>query len=510
MPTDSARPRLAASRRLLPYVLAAAALGAVGFGASHLRRGSADAPSPAVTAPTVAVLPLANLSAEAGDAALADGMTEELIAILSRGGRLRVVASTSVRALQERQLEVRQIAESLRVSHVLEGALQKVGPKLRMQVRLVDAQDGSTRWSATYDREIGDIFAVQDDIAHAVAGELDVRLAAGREAGSARRRYTPSIAAYEWYLRGKQTSLLRSAAGRRQAMEYFTRAIAGDSSFAAAYAGLTWIYINEAGSSPGDHREWLGRANAMALKAIALDTTLAEAHSALGWAHMVLRDWVPSETTLARAIALDPAVYRGYEGLARVYMFTRRPAEQLTAARRGLEIDPFSVQATREMALALSMNGRCDEALELLRPLKELTPPAGVAGVIRGQCYARKGMWPEAIAELRWAMQTNGARSALALLGYALARGGRRDEALEILGDLLVGRRHSHGAFGIAVVYTGLRDYDQAFAWLQKAVEESSVRVYIMDPLFEDLHRDPRFDRIFDFASPTAAGGQKR
>jgi serine/threonine-protein kinase len=495
--TDSATRMRAPLRRLLPFAAAVAALGVVGFGVSHLGRGSAAAPPPGVATASVAVLPLANLSAGEADAALADGMTEELIGILSREGRLRIVASTSVRALQERRLEVRQIAESLRVSHVLEGALQKAGSKLRMQVRLVDARDGSTRWSATYDREIGDIFAVQDEIARAVAGELDVQLAAGGVAASQRRRHTLSITAYEWYLRGKQTSLLRTSGGRRQGIEYLRRALAADSNFAAAYAGLTWLYLNEAGSSPGDYRRWEDRARAVARKAVALDSSLAEAHSALGWAEMAPSDWSPSETALARAVALDPAVYRGYEGLARVYMHTRRPAEQIAAARRGLEVDPFSVQATREMALALSMNGRCDEALELLRPLKALTPPAGVAGVIRGQCYARKQMWPEAIAELRWAMETTDARVALALLGYALARGGRSDEARQILGDLLAGRKRSHGAFGIAVVHTGLRDYDQAFAWLEKSVEEGSLRVYIMDPLFDDLHRDPRFDRLF-------------
>jgi predicted Zn-dependent protease len=142
------------------------------------------------------------------------------------------------------------------------------------------------------------------------------------------------------------------------------------------------------------------------------------------------------------------------------------------------------------------MNRRCDEALELLRPLKDLTPPASVAGVVRGQCYVQKQMWPEAIAELRWAMETSEARSALAFLGYALARGGRRAEAQGILADLLAGRKHSHGAFGIAVVYAGLRDHDRAFAWLGRAMEEGSVRQWIMDPLFHDLHRDPRFDRI--------------
>jgi tetratricopeptide (TPR) repeat protein len=180
-------------------------------------------------------------------------------------------------------------------------------------------------------------------------------------------------------------------------------------------------------------------------------------------------------------------------------METGRPAEQLAAARRGMEIDPFSTQANREMALALNMNGRCDETLDLLLPLKGLSPPAGVAGVIRGLCYARKQMWPEAIAELHWTVETTDARAALAFLGYALAQGGRSDEATAILADLMAGRRYSHGAFGIAVVYAGLRDYDQAFAWLEKAKQEGSVRVYILDPLFEDLHRDPRFARLQAF-----------
>ena len=232
-----------------------------------------------------------------------------------------------------------------------------------------------------------------------------------------------------------------------------------------------------------------------ARKAVALDENLAEAHSALGWVYSG-RDVVAAEREFKRAIAIDSTVYRGYEGLARTYMHMRRPAEQMVAARLGLALDHFSVQAIREMALALSTNGRCDEALELLRPLKALSPPAGVAGVIRGQCYARKQMWPEAIAELRWTMETGDARMALGLLGFALARGGHEAEARDILTDLLAGRRRSHGAFGVAVVYAGLRNYDQAFAWLAKAKDEGSVRVYIMDPLFADLHQDPRFDRL--------------
>ena len=492
--SPAAAPARAPRRRLAVVGLGAVLIAGGILGARYLGRARGGAPAATAT-PSLAVLPLSNLSPDAGDAALADGMTEELIAVLSQGRALCVVASTSVRALRSRQLDVRQIADSLQVSHVLEGGLQKVGSRLRMQVRLVDARDGSTRWSETYDREMGDIFAIEDDIARAVAGELDLQLGGRGVARSPRPPSTSSVAAYEWYLRARQNALLRSAEGVGQGIDYLQRAIAIDSGFAAAHAALVWLYLNRAGDAPGDHRAWFSRAEAEALKAISLNDSLADGYSALGWARLALG--LPSaEAALQRAVRIDPAVYRGYEGLARFYMIARRPAEQLAAAQRGLAVDPFSVGALREMALALSANHRCDEALTLLRPLKDLHPPAAVAGVIRGQCYAMKQMWPEAIAELRWAMNTGEARTAPGLLGFALARSGRTAEAREMLSDLLAGRRQSHGAFGVALVYAGFRNYDSAFAWLEKASRDRSIRDYIAEPLFEDLQRDPRFDGL--------------
>ncbi len=486
LPGTGARPR----RRMAGVVLATGLVALLGFGTvlatRYLRSGPVGPSAATVPAPTptLAVFPLTNLGSDA-DAALADGMTEELVSGLGGVGHLRVIASTSVLVLKNRQLDVRQIADSLRLTHFLEGAVQRVGSRLRVRVRLVDARDGSTRWSETYDRELGDIFAVQDDISRAVAGELDVRLAGGESPAPLRRPHTPGIVAYHWYLRGKNSG----------AVEDFQKAIAADSNFAPAYARMAWACLYRAGTVPGDHAVWHARAEQAALRAVALDDALAEAHSALGWVRYAKDgEWGAAEAELKRAVAIDPAVHRGYEGLAKLYLLTGRPAEQLAAARRGLDVDPYSVQAIREMALALNVNDRCDETLELLRPLKGLSPPPSVAGVIMGLCYARKQRWPDAIAEFRWAMD-NGGRMGLGLLGYALARGGRPEEARSILADLLAGRKHSHGAFGIALVYTGLRDYDQAFVSLYHAAEESSTRPYIMDPVFEDLHRDPRWDR---------------
>ncbi|MGH7572458.1 MAG: tetratricopeptide repeat protein [Gemmatimonadota bacterium] len=463
------------------------------FAATQLRDAPAGDPIAAPSAPSIAVLPLVNLSSNSADAALADGMTEELIAVLGRTGDLRVIASTSVFALRDRRLDVRQIADSLRVSHVVEGGLQKIGSRLRMQVRLVDARDGTTRWSETYDREFEDVFAVQEEIARAVARELDMRLAEGGGAPPSLARHHPrSIVAYERYLRGIDVGFRQHR--HQRGAEYFQHAIAADSTYGAAYAALARMYVLMGAGSRDRRRDLYADAEQAARRALALDDSLAEAHEALGWAHLAQKDITSAETEFKRAIALDPRSH-AHEGLALLYLWAGRPAEQLAEARLALENDPFSHTAIREMARALLVNGRCDEALDQLRPLKELSPPVGYAGLIGGQCYAMQRMWPEAIAEFRWA-EENSAGSAPAFLGYALARAGQREEANAVLTNLLTGRKYSHGAFGIAIVYAGLGDYDQAFGWLDKAVDENSIHRDLMLPVFDALHQDPRFGRL--------------
>jgi TolB-like protein/tetratricopeptide (TPR) repeat protein len=483
------------------YGLAVLAVAAVLITAAMWRRTSAENRTAAVAEPaSIAVLPLANLSTDPGDAALADGMTEQLTATLGKTGNLRVIASTSVFAFERRQLSVGQIADSLGATHLLEGSFQRVGASVRMRLRLIVASDGSIPWSETYNRQMGDILAMQDDIAGAVAREVGVHLASSRRTGAASRRHAPNIVAYEWYLRGMDVALLRSDSGRRRGLEYFNRAIAIDSNFAAAYAGLVHMYLMPVGDRP----ERVALAEQAALKAVALDSSLAEARAGLGWAHLGRHRYAAAVMEFQRAIALDRNVPRGHEGLARAYMILGLPAEQLAAARIGLDNDPFSHSAIREYALALSVNGRCEEAIGRLRPLKELSPPSNVAGVLLGMCHSARNELPEAIRESRWA-GARGSTAAPALLAHALVRSGDRDEAEAILSDLLAGRKSSNGAYGIGVVYAGLRNYDQAFVWLNKSVAEGSIRPYIMHPMFADLHRDARFALLLQ-----RMGAQKR
>jgi serine/threonine protein kinase/Flp pilus assembly protein TadD len=326
----------------------------------------------------------------------------------------------------------------------------------------------------------------------------------GKRKATTPERYTPNIGAYEWYLRGVDVSLMRTKEGRAQALEYFNKAIALDPKFAAAYAGLASVYL-QIGNGDANRRELFARSESLAVKAVALDDSLAEPHVALGWVLLATGKMERAEAELKAAVALNPDAPRVHEGLARLYMETGRTSEQLAEARAGLAGDPLSYSAIREMALALNMNKRCDESLKILAPLKALTPPAVVAGVIAGQCYAYKKMWPQAISEFQWARDHGTSSVAPAFLAYALARAGREVEARKMLSDMLANRTYSRGAFGIGIVYAGLRDYDRAFEWLEKGIGEAQSTQYIFDPMFEDLHHDPRFARLNMYA-----GFQKR
>lgn len=485
-------------RRRLAYGAAAAALLAGFFVATRLGN---EPPPPTATAfdASIVVLPLTNLSPDPDDAMLADGMTEELIGMLARTGDLRVIASTSAFAFRDRPADVRGIADSLRVTHVLEGGVRKAGSRLRVQVRLVDARDGATRWSETYDREVDDLFAVQEEIAGAVARELGAMLG-GRGAPRVASHRPRSVAAYELYLRGNDPAHLRSDEGPHQGLEFFSQAIAIDSTYAAAWAGLARMYGRVASTAnPGRPEEELfALSKEAALRAIALDDSLAEAHASLGIIQMhVDWDYVAAEAELKRAIELDPSSARAREWLVLLYVRTDRPAEALAEARRALELDPLSPSAHAEVAHALVANGRYDEALDRLERIAEVRPPLLRARAIAVQALAMKGAWSEALSLLRLAAEAGDAQS-LALSVYGLARSGRRDEARRIRAELR--DRWEQGAadsFHLLIADAGLRDLDEAFEWLDRAIHDRTLlntHMNIMSPLFAELRADPRFD----------------
>jgi len=304
------------------------------------------------------------------------------------------------------------------------------------------------------------------------------------------------IAAEDLTTQGKRDVLFRSESGRRQSLAFFRQAIAVDSTYGPAYAGLAHMLVMTGEDSGGSRHAQLAQAEKVAQTAIRLDSLLADSHAALG--HVLLFDYqlARAEEEFKRALDINPTEPYVREFLVWLYIFMERPYDALEQAERAAKDNPNSPTAIAEVARALLVNGRCDEALALLGRLTYLQPPPARAASIAAQCHARQQLWQKAIDELRSAAERNPMQQD-PWLGFMLARAGRAEEARHIRDNLLVPvRRGEGGAYGIVVIDAGLREFDSAFEWLDKAIDDRSLRYNIMEPAFEELRRDPRFGRV--------------
>jgi TolB-like protein/DNA-binding SARP family transcriptional activator len=503
--SGSPTPRAAVRRSgMLRYAIggvAVAALAVVGWRVRARITGSA----PTVrlqsrAAPSIAVLPLVNHSDDPRDATLADQMTEDLIATLAKVSGLRVIASSSVFVLP-RGMDVRRIADTLGVAYVIEGGLQKTGSQLRVQIRLRNARD-STLWSDTYDRELRDVFAVEDDIAGSVVRELNVRIGSAAVVPR-RRRPTQNVAAAEVYRHASDKVLIRSDSGVRIAIKLYQQAIALDSTYAAAWAGLGSVYGLTATPLAADRERYHALAEAALQKAISLDDSLPGAHVTLGHFRMGAGDLQSAEQEFARAVAIDPGFAGAHEAYVPLFLWMGRPADALAHGQRAVELDPLTAESHAELARALMGNDRCDEALAELGKLRDMKQPPLRVAPMAAECYAREGRWSEAIAVLRPRAE-RGDTPLLALLGFMLGRSGQREQAQDVRATLLKGwQSGTVGAFWIAVVSAGLGDREQACEWFERSIADHSFRTNVGDahqiiigPLFADVRRQPCFDKI--------------
>ena len=324
-------------------------------------------------------------------------------------------------------------------------------------------------------------------------------MAALAAAWPATRRPAPSerrIAAQDLYQQGHRDVLFRTEAGRLEALRFFRQAIAVDSTYATAHAGLAHLIVMISDNAGGSRREQLLDAEAEARTAIRLDDRLAEAHASLGDVLLFDYRFAEAEAEFNRAVELDPTTPYVREFLVWLYVFMDRPSDALEQAERNVKENPTSPTAITEQARGLLVNGRCNDAMPLLKRLMLLQPPPARAGVIAAQCYAQEKQWQNAIDAVRPVAENTPLQGA-PWLGFMFARSGDVDRGREIRDTLLVRwRRGEVGAYGVAVAYAGLRDLDEAFAWLDKSIDDRSLRYNIMEPAFTDLRRDPRFDRI--------------
>jgi TolB-like protein/Tfp pilus assembly protein PilF len=452
---------------------------------------------PTARAPAIAVLPFANLSAEKEDEYFSDGLSEEIINALTKVPGLRVIARTSAFRFRGEQ-DRRKIGEGLQVGTVLEGSVRKAGNRLRITVQLIDLGDDSYLWSERYDREMTDVFAIQDEISAAIVDQLKVSLGSHPAA----RRPAPILAAYEAVLEGRHYWYRFAPADLAKALECFERAVSIDPGYAEAHVGMAHSYVLLAGLSLAEPTKVLPKAKAAAERAIEMDPTLAQAHSAMAQAVIWSEHaWPEAGQHFRRAVALAPG--RALVHIAYGALYLRplgRLQEALSEIDRALEQDPLSPLFRTERGVTLLYGKRYEEAAESFRRALDIDSNFLLAleGLALVRAYQQRPQEALALANQEAKLIGRRPRS-LTALGMVQALAGHTGEAHCVLDELLeLGGREYVPAGRVVGIYAALGEKDAAFEWAAKAVEQRDPTILWVraSPVFDPLRSDPRFTAL--------------
>jgi serine/threonine-protein kinase len=446
---------------------------------------------------SIAVMPFVSESGSTEVEYLTDGMTETLIGSLSQLPNLNVKSRSSVFRYKGKETNPETIGKELNVHAILNGRIIQRGDRITLSLELIDAQTENVIWSEQYSRKQADLVALQSDIARDVSSKLRIRLS-GTDEQRLAKNYTTNPEAYQLYLKGRFYWNKRTVDGLKQAVVYYNQAIEKDPAFALAYSGLAETYVLFAVYSVASPRESMPQARASALKALEIDDSLAEAHAALGL-YLSNYAWnqTASEKELRRAIELKPNYATAHHWYGNGPLLTsQRFEEAITEGRRAEELDPLSVIISADTAYNLLFARRYDEAIAQCQRTLTLDPNFYYTHYLLGWAYFGKGMYQEAIVEYRKSLELNPDPYAKALLALALAKSGRRSEAIKLRDELISEstRRYLPG-YHIAIANMALGHRDEALAILEKDLTErgpqcSSLVVY---PILYDLRNDLLF-----------------
>jgi TolB-like protein/lipoprotein NlpI len=452
---------------------------------------------------TVAVLPFANLSADRENEYFSDGITEELITTLGQVPGLRVASRTSAFAFKNKHVDVREVGRQLGVVAIVEGSVRRSGRTLRISAQLVNAASGYDLWSATYDREVDDVLAIQEEISRAIATRLVGTLVAGDSVALAERS-TRNHEAYDLYLKGRFAWHQRSRDGLRQAVTYFGEAVERDSGYARAHVGLGDAYAVSAFYDYLPPREAYPRAEAAARRAIAIDPILAAPHATLGYVYTYYHlDWPRAEHAFKRALAGDPTYSTAHQWYANLLTVAGRFAEAEREMRAAQEAEPLSLIAHAALGWSFYFAGKYEAALEQCRRTLALDPNFQLAHLWGGWALRELGRTAEAKEWIARAMRLSHG-SPLARLALAQLLAGRspaeRDSARVIVREMESRRARGEylPAYEIAKVHLALGDRRSAMSWLERAVDDSShSRAFLhVDPQLAALRDDVRFREL--------------
>ena len=434
---ESIAPRTGQKLVAMTVVLAVIAIGLFMF--QRLRQTtSVTAPNalPAITAKSIAVLPFENLSRDPDNAFFADGVQDEILTRLARIADLKVISRTSTEKYRTKPDNLREIAQQLGVTNILEGSVQKAGDQVRITVQLINALTDSHLWADTFDRKLLDTFAVESDVAQKIAASLEAKLT-GSEKRAIAARPTENSEAYQLFLKGRFFWNKRTGADLHTAANYFEQAIAADANFAGAYAGLADADLLIPVFGAGAPREFFPKAMAAARRAIELDDASAEGHTALAQLVMFDFKFPESEREFRRAIELNPNYATAHHWLGNSLLVTLgRFDEAVKEGRRAMELDPLSLIINADLGSTLLVARRYDEAIAQLQRTLKLDSNFAYAHWNLGEALYLKGDLPGAIAEYQRADALDDDPEITALLGAAYVKAGQRDKALECLEKL--------------------------------------------------------------------------
>jgi serine/threonine protein kinase/tetratricopeptide (TPR) repeat protein len=477
----------------LKIVVPAAVLLIVGIAAAlWLGRGRG---SPAGTAaqpgtPSIAVLPFVNMSSDKEQEYFSDGLSEELLNNLANIPGLRVAARTSSFQFKGKSEDLRTVGEKLNVGTILEGSVRKEGKRVRITAQLIKAADGFHLWSETYDREMKDVFAVQDEIARSVASSLKVALLGTSAASSSAQERSPE--AYNAYLQGRYFFQQRAKESVEKATQYYEEAIKLDPSYAMAWAGLSEASSLRADSGYLSADEGYRKARDAAERALALDPNLPEAHAAMGFIKTNYDwDWAGADTSFQRALALGPGNVTTIRNAARLSAALGRFDEALALERRAVELDPLNTAVHFGHCLIAYYAGKLDEAESVCKKTLEINPARPLAHAFLGRINLARLHTQDALAAAELEPEEWAHLQGLALAHHALGRSKDSDAALA---ELIV-KDATTAAYQIAEVYAFRGETDRAFEWLERAYasRDGGLAQLKGDPLLKSIERDPRY-----------------
>ena len=480
-------------------VVVAAAFSICLFFLGRYSAGNKTASPAGISNKSIAVLPFDNLSRDPDNAYFAEGVQDEILTRLAKVADLKVISRTSTQHFKTAPENLPEIAKQLGVTNILEGSVQKAADQVRVNVQLINAMTDAHVWAETYDRKLTDIFAVESEIAKAIAETLQAKLT-GAEKSSIAKAPTANPEAYELYLKGRFFWNKRTGADLRKAIDYFSQAIAKDPNYALAYVGLADSYLllsSYAAVSPG---ESLPPARSALKKALELDDSLAEAHASFGLLATLELDLHPALDELKRAAELKPNYATAHHWLALAHMTLAQFDPAISEAKRAIELDPLSLVINADTSWIYFSARRYDEAEAQVRKTLEIGPQFFLAHYYWGEILQFEERLNEAIAEFQKAFELNNDPYSLAILGQAYARNGQQDEAQKILARLNEqAKSHYVAPYALALVQIGLGDKDRAIEELERAYARGETNYLFaikVDPMLDDLRGDPRFEAL--------------